>query len=160
MREIKISLETATRWYNGTDTELKELAIQTYPELVKKQFPKTWKELSVINGYFVNDATSSVSVLFKTVTTHNNRNVFATEEQAKASIAIAQLSQLMAVYNDGWLPDWTDEKCKFVIYFQINKLVVSHSVGVYRFMNFKNEETAKLFLENFKDLILTAKPLL
>lgn len=160
MREIKISLETATRWYNGMDTELKELSIQTYPELVKKELPKTWKELSIINGYFVNPATSAISDLFKTVTTHNNRNVFATREQAEASIAIAQLSQLIAVYNNGWIPDWTDEKCKFVIYFQKNKLVVSHSVGVYRFMNFKNEETAELFLENFKDLILIAKPLL
>ena len=26
MREIKISLDTATRWYNGTDEELKGLA--------------------------------------------------------------------------------------------------------------------------------------
>lgn len=32
-RPIQISKETATRWYNGEDNELKQLAIQTYPEL-------------------------------------------------------------------------------------------------------------------------------
>lgn len=32
-RPIQISQETATRWYNGEDNELKQLAIQTYPEL-------------------------------------------------------------------------------------------------------------------------------
>lgn len=32
-RPIKISKETATHWYNGEDNELKQLAIQTYPEL-------------------------------------------------------------------------------------------------------------------------------
>ena len=51
MREIKISLDTATRWYNGTDEELKGLAIQTYPELAKKELPKSWEELGEIKGY-------------------------------------------------------------------------------------------------------------
>lgn len=160
MREIKISLETATRWYNGTDAELKELAIQTYPELVKKELPKTWKELSVINGYFVNPATSSVSDLFKTVTTHNNRNVFATEEQAEASIAMAQLSQLMAVYNDGWMADWTDGTDKYCICIYANRYRLESKSYYGNFLNFKDRKTAELFLENFKDLILTAKPLL
>ena len=158
MREIKISLETATRWYNGMDTELKELAIQTYPEL--KELPKTWKELSIINGYFVNPATSSVSDLFKTVTTHNNRNVFATKEQAEASIAMAQLSQLMAVYNDGWLPDYNDCNFKYIIYYNKEKPIITNVFNGRAFLTFKDRETAELFLENFKDLILTAKPLL
>lgn len=158
MREIKISLETATRWYNGTDAELKELSIQTYPELVKKELPKTWDELGKIEGYFIHTNCKVYGTV--SITDYESRDIFATREQAEASIAMAQLSQLIAVYNDGWIPDWTDEKCKFVIYFQKNKFVVSHSIGVYRFMNFKNEETAELFLHNFRDLILTAKPLL
>ena len=158
MREIKISQETASRWYNGTDSELKALALQTYPELAVKELPKKWEELKRVEGYFVY-GDSDVEYAKESVC-KINRNIFATKEQAEASIAMAQLSQLMAVYNDSWVADWTDEKCKFVIYFQKNKFVVSNSIGVYRFMNFKNEETAELFLENFKDLIQTAKPLL
>jgi hypothetical protein len=41
-REIKISRETAERWYNGCDKELKELALQTYPELKPKYEVGKW----------------------------------------------------------------------------------------------------------------------
>ncbi len=41
-REIKISRETAERWYNGDDKELKELAFQTYPELKPKYEAGKW----------------------------------------------------------------------------------------------------------------------
>ncbi len=37
-REIKITRETAERWYNGNDKELKELALQTYPELKEPEY--------------------------------------------------------------------------------------------------------------------------
>jgi hypothetical protein len=50
-RNVKISLEMATRWYNGTDKELKELAIQTYPEIAKKELPKTWEDLGQGTGW-------------------------------------------------------------------------------------------------------------
>ena len=41
-REIKITRETAERWYNGCDKELKELALQTYPELKPKYEVGKW----------------------------------------------------------------------------------------------------------------------
>ena len=41
-REIKITRETAERWYNGCDKELKELALQTYPELKPKYESGKW----------------------------------------------------------------------------------------------------------------------
>jgi hypothetical protein len=41
-REIKITRETAERWYNGNDVELKELALQTYPELKTKYEVGKW----------------------------------------------------------------------------------------------------------------------
>jgi hypothetical protein len=37
-REIKITRETAERWYNQCDKELKELALQTYPELKEPEY--------------------------------------------------------------------------------------------------------------------------
>jgi hypothetical protein len=132
-REIKISLETATRWHNGTDKELKELAVQTYPELGKKQLPKSWEELE------------------------KNRNIFATENQAKShAIAAAQLSQLMAVYNDGWVADWSDDnQKKSTIVYANTKLVVANSKIFKEFLAFKTPELAEEFLENFRNDIET-----
>lgn len=158
MREIKISQETANRWYNGTDSELKALALQTYPELEVIELPKNWEELGEIDGYFVDNHSSVRSD--GGLSNYRNRNFFATKEQAEASVALAQLSQLMAVYNNGWVADWTDIKYKYNIYYTRNELYVSYSSSVKRFLHFKNYKTAELFLENFSSLIQTAKPLL
>jgi len=44
--------------------------------------------------------------------------VFATEEPAKAAIALAQLSQLRDIYRDLWVPNWEDlHERKHCIYF-------------------------------------------
>ena len=159
MREIKISLETATRWYNGTDKELRDLAVQTYPELLKKELPKSWEELKEINGYFV-DIDSDIYDIICNLNDSSVKNIFATKEQAEASIALAQLSQLIAVYNDGWVADWTDDTVKVSIIFYREQVRVDECQGVSRFLTFKDEKTAEEFLSNFKYLVLTAKPLL
>ena len=159
MREIKISQETATRWYNGTDSELKALALQTYPELAVKELPKTWEELVSIKGYYVNGATSK-AVQHESATSVYDKNIFATKEQAEASIALAQLSQLLKVYNDGWEPDWNDNVGKYTIFFREEKIKIADAYATRSFLNFKDRKTAELFLENFSELIHTAKPLL
>jgi hypothetical protein len=136
MRDLKLSLEMATKWYNGQDSELKELAVQTYPELVKKELPKSWDEL----GHIITS--------------------FATNEQVLAVDAMRKLSQLMAVYNDGWVPNYADGKNKYIIFFHDEKVIIAALYRTRSFLIFKNQATAELFLENFSDLILTAKPLL
>jgi hypothetical protein len=158
-RNIKITEETALRWKNGTDNELKELAKMTFPELFKKELPKSWNDLKVVSGYYpTSDSTIKYSTGVLKCLTKNN---FATEEQAKASIALSQLSQLKAVYNDGWIADWSNPNTnKYCIEF------VRNTIGSYirqknnAFLSFKDAETRDLFLENFSDLILQAKSLL
>jgi hypothetical protein len=157
-RNVKISLETAQRWYNGTDNELKELAVQTYPEIAKKELPKSWEELQKIDGYYIGAMTSIVIKQSKTIL--ENKNIFATKEQAEVSIAMAQLSQLMKVYNDGWEPDWTDEDFKYCIDIHCERIRFTYFQATKKFLSFKDKETRDLFLENFRELIETAKPLL
>jgi hypothetical protein len=159
-RNVKISLETAQRWYNGTDKELKELAVQTYPELAKKELPKSWVELENITGYYLN-LESKAKFIHDCPTDKTNSSIFATKEQAEASIAMAQLSQLMKVYNDGWKPDWENSSySKSAIYYHENILKTSSLINTQCFLSFKDNKTAELFLENFRELIEQAKPLL
>ena len=159
-REIKVTLSTAERWFNGKDAELKELALTTFPELGKKALPKSWEELEEISGFYTG-AMSSINELSKDYTYKNNKNVFATKEQAEASIALAQLSQLMKVYNNGWVADWLNfNQTKYTLFIESNKIVKGSNGNLQKFLSFKDAETRDLFLENFKDLILTAKPLL
>ena len=158
-RNLKISKETAIRWYNGSDEELKQLALQTFPELAEKELPKSWGDLKEIEGFYTNGDSNIFST--RGCTKKRNRKLFATKEQAEASIALAQLSQLMKVYNDGWVAMWEyNEQDKFCIYFFKNQIITDCSYSLSSFLAFKDAKTRDLFLENFRDLILTAKPLL
>lgn len=133
----------------------------TFEKIVFKEvnkIPKKWEELKDIKGFFVDD--DSIICDADCVVAKENKNVFATKEQAEASVALAQLSQLMKVYNEGWVPDWTVPDLKYVIYFHKDKIGKSFYFHTQYFLSFKTKEIREEFLENFEDLILTAKPLL
>ena len=151
-REIKLSIETATRWANGSDEELKALALQTFPELAKKQLPKSWEELGNIKGYFIHN-NSTVMNLTNITAIPCNENIYATENIAKShGKAAAKLSQLMAVYNDGWVADWNDSnQKKWCLYMVRNKIILQDLSIEKKFLAFKDRETAQEFYINFKE---------
>jgi hypothetical protein len=130
---------------------------------VKKQLPETFEELGFINGFWINgynraeiqnaDARDK-SCISKAI------QVFATKEQAEASLALAQLSQLREVYRNGWKPDWTDGNYKYCIFFCNDLIRFCTNYETSLFLSFQDEETRDLFLENFRDLIEQAKPLM
>lgn len=126
---------------------------------IKKELPKTWEELKVVTGYYI-DEDSEIFMINSITTRNHQKNVFATEEQAKASIALAQLSQLREVYRNGWVPDWNDYADKYIISFKENQIYTTIYESHHEFLSFQDEETRDLFLENFKDLIEQAKPLM
>jgi hypothetical protein len=158
-RNLSIDLDTATRWYNDTNKELKALALETFPELGIKPLPKTWEELDEIEGFYVSVG-SRIDCSGGGFTSKDNKNIFTTKEQAEASLALAQLSQLREVYRNGWVPNWEDNKHKYCIYFERNLIHTTYFVGCMHFLSFQDEKTKNLFLENFRDLIETAKPLI
>jgi hypothetical protein len=158
MRNLELSQETAKRWYEGTDEELKQLALQTYPELGKNKLPITWNGLEQVYGYYID----SHSIIKKDggYVHSRNRNLFATKEQAEASIALAQLSQLREVYRDGWKPDYYDNETKYAISICTDKILTTLNANIPYFLSFQDRETRDLFLENFRDLIEKAIPLM
>ena len=50
-RNLQLDFETAKKWFGGDISELIDLAVQTYPELAKKQLPKSWWDLEDIEGF-------------------------------------------------------------------------------------------------------------
>jgi hypothetical protein len=157
----KLSKEAAELLLNiSNNEELQNFAKELYPELGKKKLPKSWEELPEIDGWYF-DNHCHIDNVISLAAKNTNKNVFATKEQAEAAIAMAQLSQLMKVYNDGWEADWSNNFCvKCNLLYVKNELVVRSDVDVKRFLTFKDKETAELFLENFTELINQAKPLL
>jgi hypothetical protein len=144
----------------SNNEELQAFAKELYPELSKKQLPKSWEDLGKIKGCYVDRYSCVKHTGSDCFTNENNKNVFATKEQAEASIAMAQLSQLMKVYNDGWEADWSNYEYKYCIGFTRENLEIDKWLDFRHFLAFKDEETAELFLENLRQLIEQAKPLL
>ncbi len=127
---------------------------------VKKELPKSWRELNNVNGYYV-DKNSKIYNCINFSTDYGNRNIFPTEEEAEACIALAQLCQLRDRYNDGWKPDWEDDnQFKWNIHVFKDDIYTMANLFVKKVLVFKTEELRDKFLENFRDLIETAKPLL
>ena len=143
----------------SNNEELQAFAKELYPELGKKELPKRWEELPEIEGWYF-DNHSNIDNVIRLAATKTNKNVFATKEQAEAAIAMAQLSQLMKVYNDGWEADWSDNKVKYGIFYDKGIAYVYKGNSVSCFLSFKDEEIAEIFFQNFKELIEQAKPLL
>jgi hypothetical protein len=125
----------------------------------KKQLVKSWEEIKRINGHYVTN--DSKVTLSSSLPYNHVKNTFTTKEQAKASIALAQLSQLRDVYRQGWTPDWNcHEENKFCVEFFNNNLL---GIDVWQirncFLSFQSREIAQEFLNNFRVLIEQARPL-
>ena len=88
----------------------------------------------------------------------HNRDIFATEKQAKSALAMAQISQIMAndprfggfVTNEEWEDSTVD---KFIIYRGGNNIRTDFANLSYEFLAFHTEEQCDLFLEENEDLV-------
>lgn len=151
-KQITLSLEKARELY-GKDKNLDVILLQNFTEkeLTEKGLPKTWEELEVINGYYLNEDSWFEAKKYHTYQVH--RNLFQTEKQAKSALAMAQLSQLMYVYNDGWIPNWGSSDIKCCIG-RSDKYLETCAVNYhYRFLVFKTHKIAIEFKNNFERLI-------
>ena len=126
-----------------------------------KDLPKTWEEVGVIKGWYTYAGGSIDYFSEGTSTNYADRNIFPTKEEAEASLALAQLCQLRDIYNEGWKPNWaiykTEKWCIEIVNYKILK---NTYYTIHRVLAFKTKELRDKFLENFRDLIETAKPLL
>jgi hypothetical protein len=143
----------------SNNEELQAFAKELYPELGKKELPKRWEDLEKIKGYYVDKM--GFLIYYDSIAANSSKNTFATKEQAEAAIAMAQLSQLMKLYNDGWEADWNNyNQVKYCIGFTNENLEIYKWYDYRQFLAFNDKQRAELFLENFRELIEQAKPLL
>lgn len=124
----------------------------------KKSLPKSWNDLVSLDGCWVGPNCELIEI--NSLTSRATKNTFKTEEQAEASIALAQLSQLRDVYRQGWEPDWNKGDMKYCVIFCEFRFTVEPTYYNSQFLSFQERQTADSFLENFRDLIEQAKPLM
>lgn len=150
MKTIKLSIEQA-RELLGKDPNLDVLikANFTDEELEDKM---AWSKLSLINGYYI-DADSAIECEYNVATRLDHRNIFATLNQAKSALAMAQLSQLMKHVNGDWKPDWSNQVTKYVIVYEKQSIETTWYVSLAAFLAFPSANIRDKFLKDHLDLI-------
>lgn len=135
---------------------------------IKKKLPKTWIEFCETyprrkGEYWIGDDSQINSIYNSTGCDRRpvgDSNLLPNVEYAKAMLALCKLIQLRDCYNDGWQPDWSNDNSKYIIYASINQLIEDIGVNVHHILAFKTRKLRDEFLNNFKDLIETAEPLI
>ena len=166
-RNVKISLDKAREWYNRGG-ELKELALSAFTEneITTSTLPNTWEEFC--NNYPVKEKECYI-VVDSTLSklggcprfSDRDKNILPSKEAAKAHLAYMQLHQLRDCYRQGWIPDWKNSyQWKWCIIFDTDTFRITAGICYSHFLSFQSMELAEKFLNNFKDLIETARDLI
>lgn len=164
-RTIKVDIDTARKWYNGLDKSLHTLALQAFSEneLKDSRLPNTWNEFCLETPikqfeYYIS-ADSGISQRADDVIRRIecDKNVLPNKKSAESILALCQLTQLRDRYRQGWVPDWKDDKYKYIINYDGDNLSLDLYHHRNTFLSFQSKEIRDLFVKNFKDLIELAK---
>ena len=133
----------------------------------QNELPKTWEEFCERNPLKIGECLiSPYCDIFITEAigadrhAKEDRNYCISEKEAKAYIALMQLRQLRKCYVGNWEPDWINESIKYCIEVDCNALLVHSWYHKSHILSFPSRGLAEQFLNNFKDLLEIAKPLL
>lgn len=85
---------------------------------------------------------------------------YINEEYERAFEVLKKLTILRDYYNEGWQPDWKNEEKKFSIEIYEGEFDTFESIECQRVFSFKTEEIRDKFLEEQRELLEIAKPLL
>lgn len=154
-KTIKITAPTGYEIDRAKST-LEEIVFKPI-EPVKEKYPMSVKEIEGRDYYITNNGKVDK------ITNSSDINNLKTEVLASAFLALMQLKTICDEWNriDGFVVDWNDNKTnKHSVGFEDEKLVTSEWTTWRKPLVFKDRETAQLFLDRFKEMIETAKPLL
>lgn len=123
-----------------------------------KTKPTPWRKTEHnISGFYV-DNNSCISVMGPVANIPANKNLFVSRDQARAMLAMAQLSQIIANDKRFGEPiteeEWKDATvCKRLIIRQNDRITTDYGYLNYCFLAFHTVEQRDLFLEENEDLI-------
>ena len=94
-------------------------------------------------------------------TVFEDERTYPSKEIYEAFEALRKLIILRDYYNEGWQPDWNNnDTCKYVIENYIGKINVARTCCNGKALAFKSKEIGNKFLEEQRELLEIAKPLL
>ena len=124
---------------------------------------KTWNDLCeasqnsgevMVSGYCICEY-SNIYATNRLIDRDDSRNVFLTEKEAKSSLAMSQISQLMPYYGGAITDEEWDDKGmrKFVIIRRCNRVFFDVNYTFYEYLAFYTEEQRDSFYKNNEQLV-------
>jgi len=159
MKQISrsLTLDEAKKMYAEENPIVTAILLTMFSreELTSPTLPNTWNEIGLISGWeLVKEKVVSVpSTQDRSSEFDHNKHIFAYKYQAESALAMSQLSQLLLIYNRGWVPSWNDKITKWCIECAYGELEIYTTTFTTKFLCFKDEQTARIFLSKFEDLI-------
>ena len=131
------------------------------PESIK-ELPNTWEKWVELNSkvadeYFIAGGCTINRMNLERRASYIDANLLATQEDAKAILALIKLKRLRDTYRQGWIPNWKTKDDKYSIEHIAGVLCICGHPSVTRFLSFQSEEIRDKFYVNFKNLIEQAK---
>ena len=154
-RTITLTVQQAKELYEK-DNSFRDTLLSEFTDVelgIEKEL-RSWDGLHRIGGYYIDDDSDVIELNLFHETAIDNKNIFKTEKQALSSLAMAQLSQLMADLGDECDVDWENpSQLKHTIVASFNIIERGRTVHLNRFLAFKAEEVRNAFLEKHEELI-------
>ena len=147
-KPFKMSLETAREFYKDATEITKKWLLENFTkeELEgKKGF--TWEDSFSGKGYWI-DENSNIRLSEILTCGHFSKNAFLTEAHAKSALAFAQLSHIVAKYNEGKIKQqfhYTIDNCS-------GTLLVDSWSNIKSILMFYTVEDARTSLEVNREL--------
>ena len=141
-------------------------SISFIPEIVEKKLPTNLNQsISYLpeTCYYIDDKGSIMDFEKKQVAdaTLADPNILTSKEYAEAFLALMQLIRFRDIWNEGWIPDWSNSTTqKHTIRIDRGVIIKGISTTISYVLAFKTGALGDKFLVTFKDLIETAKPIL
>lgn len=153
MKELNITIP------EGHEIDLENSDLASGKIVFKPTTPKAWRyQKHVISGYCITTRSEIMIVNDLDSELECNHNVFATKKHAKAALAMAQISQIMA--NDErfggpvTIDEWEDDTInKYIIEFYDGEIGTDCYCSSYHFLAFHTRQQRDLFLEENRDLV-------
>lgn len=149
MKELKINIPQGYEIDKENSTfeciKFKPKGIKTIEDL--------YESVKTFDGYWVSGG--EVKCGFNHIYSNVNKSVFLTEKEAKSSLAMSQISQLMPYYGGAITDeDWADKKMrKFVITRLCNRVFFDANYAFYNYLAFYTEEQRDSFYKNNEQLV-------
>ena len=166
-KNIAITLQEAKEWYKGDNPTLKELALKAFSkeELEKQGLPKTWEEHCILHAkkgtkaYFIDTLSKIEDYYYTKDHSISDRNLCQTIEDAEAFLALMQLRALWHDYVGNFKFNWVINCYPCIYRNDDSQFMIDNRIFPRNFC-FPTKKLAEQFLNNFKDLLEIAKPLL